>query len=98
MKIKNLITMMLSLLLFYSCKKDKVENVTISGNVRNDCTGIGFANVTVYLINNYSHSSLFNKKNSSDKTTAITNSNGDFVFNDYPIIVIVYILKMKAVI
>jgi hypothetical protein len=61
-----------------TCKKNDVsKNVTITGNVRNNCTGTGFANVTVQLIMTFEKSS--GKKEITTIETAC-NYNGDFSF------------------
>ena len=82
---RNLPLIIFILFLFGSCKKDKIDVVNIAGNVKNNCTDSGWANVTVHLFTNYSHNTLFNKKNSSDEVSVVTNSRGDFVFNNVSI-------------
>ncbi|MEI6487943.1 MAG: hypothetical protein WCP52_03220 [Bacteroidota bacterium] len=82
---KVFMAIVLVLVLFNSCKKDQIDVVNISGNVKNNCTDSGWANVTVHLFTNYSHSSIFNKKSSSDEISTATNANGDFVFSNFSI-------------
>jgi hypothetical protein len=68
----------LVILFLTSCgKKDVSRNQVISGNVRNNCTGSGFADVTVNFI-------CTQKKSLGKSETSIlstkTNANGDFNF------------------
>ena len=83
MKKNFFIVFILALFLFSSCKKDRIDVVNIAGNVKNLCTDSGWANVTVHLYTSYSHSSLFNKKNSTSEISVVTSSKGDFIFNNF---------------
>jgi hypothetical protein len=66
-----------------SCnKKDITKNVTVSGNVRNNCTGKGFVGVTVNF--KTTHEKAFGKTVSSSQTV-VTDSDGDFSFNNIDI-------------
>lgn len=67
--------LIIALLLFNSCEKDKITtDVTARGNVRNNCTGKGFANVEVEF--------LTRKKNTtSSSTTTTTDASGNFSFS-----------------
>ena len=85
MKKNFFIVFILALFLFSSCKKDRIDVVNIAGNVKNLCTDSGWANVTVHLYTSYSHSSLFNKKNSTSEISVVTSSKGDFIFNNFSI-------------
>ncbi len=83
LKMKNYIFIFLTTLLFASCgKKDITKNVTVSGNVRNNCTGGSFTGVKVKFTTIQDKS--FGK---SETTTLIstTDNNGNFAFNDLEI-------------
>jgi hypothetical protein len=74
----------LTIILFVvSCgKKDVAKNVTVSGNVRNNCTGVGFAGVKVKFTT--SHEKSFGKIETST-LTAITDNSGNFSFSNLEI-------------
>jgi len=77
---KNLIIIIVTLLLFNSCKKslkDQISVVNIKGNVKNNCTDSGWANVTVHLNTN--------NNGSSNQISTVTDSRGDFVFSNVSI-------------
>ncbi|MES2566260.1 MAG: hypothetical protein V4565_05305 [Bacteroidota bacterium] len=64
---------------FATCqKKDNSSNITISGNVRNNCTGYGFKNVTV----NFKSTA---PKSSGTLLTTTTDNNGNFSFENVEI-------------
>ncbi len=85
MKKRYFIVIAFGLLIFNACKKDEIDTVNITGNVKNNCTDSGWANVTVHLFTNYLHSSLFKHKSSTDEISTVTNSRGDFVFSNFSI-------------
>ncbi len=70
-------------LLSVSCgKKDITKNVTVSGNVRNNCTGGPFAGVKVKFTT--THEKSFGKTKTST-LTSVTDNIGDFSFNNLEI-------------
>jgi len=66
------------------CKKDDItKNVTFHGNVRNDCTGYGFAGVKVELITYKLEKKVFSLT-STEKRSVIsttTDANGNYSFS-----------------
>jgi hypothetical protein len=61
----------------FSCKKQKgdntvLENVTVHGNVRNNCTGLGFSDVKVKF--------TVASKDGTSEQVVLTDQNGDFSF------------------
>ncbi|OFY82248.1 MAG: hypothetical protein A3F72_09455 [Bacteroidetes bacterium RIFCSPLOWO2_12_FULL_35_15] len=78
--------MLIFILFFTTCKKDDeadyITKETIRGNVRNNCTGKGFANIEVKLLERYEKG-----RNNVDVNsyTCITDNLGDFTFKDIDI-------------
>ncbi|OFY82247.1 MAG: hypothetical protein A3F72_09450 [Bacteroidetes bacterium RIFCSPLOWO2_12_FULL_35_15] len=78
--------MLIFTLFFTTCKKDEeadyIKKETIRGNVRNDCTGKGFANVEVKLLERHE------KGHNNVEVTSYsytTDTSGDFIFKDIDI-------------
>ncbi|MFL5754065.1 MAG: hypothetical protein ACJ76F_11705 [Bacteroidia bacterium] len=74
---RSLVTFLLILFLASCGKKDNSKDMTVSGNVRNNCTGSGFADVTVNFITTRKKS--FGKTESSKLITK-TDASGNFSF------------------
>jgi hypothetical protein len=82
---KGILLFVILLLFISSCKKDEIDVVTLMGNVRNNCTDSGFANITVDFITDFSSRGIFNSKESSKSISTVTDANGNFVFNNVSI-------------
>lgn len=71
--------------LITTCKKeeeDYIKKETIRGNVRNNCTGKGFANVEVKLLERHENG---NNNVDVNSYSCITDTNGNFIFKDIDI-------------
>lgn len=67
--------LMLTILLLIACNKNDItRNVTIRGNIRNNCTGLGFENMEVLF-------RALENKVTAQGFSKITDSNGNFEFH-----------------
>jgi len=78
--------LIISAIFFSTCRKDEeadyIKKETIRGNVRNNCTGKGFANVEIKLLESHEKGHNNVEVNSY---TCITDNIGNFTFKDIDI-------------